>query len=114
MCGNFTWYDALGRLFPGVQVAGPRLTPTSVDRGMHAIPAIASQSNDVPACYYEPNDYTCIKDAVVEHYDPQCQPTQTSRAGCWRMTEAGKRYFADSWPDSDPAARQKPDDLPNT
>lgn len=114
MCGAFTWYDDLGRLFTGIQVAGPRLTPTSVDRGMHAIPPIPSQSNDVPACFYEPNDYTCIKDGVLERYDPQCQATQTSRTGCWRMIEKGKRYFADGWPEGDLAGRDAPDDLPNT
>ena len=38
-CG---FYDDLRQLFTGIQVAGPKLAPETVDSGFHAIPAVAS------------------------------------------------------------------------
>ena len=32
------FYDDIFQLFTGIQVAGPRLGPTSIDKGYHAIP----------------------------------------------------------------------------
>jgi hypothetical protein len=36
------FYNDIFQLFTGIQVAGPRLGPTSIDKGYHAIPHIAS------------------------------------------------------------------------
>ena len=44
------FYDDIFQLFIGIQAAGPRLGPTSVDKGYHAIPHIASSDPAVPAC----------------------------------------------------------------
>jgi hypothetical protein len=62
-------YDNLRQLFIGIQVAGPRLGPSSIDRGFHAIPAIPSQNLQVPSCYYLTGDYTCVKDYVIGRWD---------------------------------------------
>src|SRR5256885_2877325 len=56
----------LRQLFVGIQVAGPQLKPPKVDEGFHSIPAVASTDPTVPACYYDPGDYTCIKDTSEE------------------------------------------------
>ena len=104
------YYNDLRQLFTGIQVAGPRLGPTSIDKGFRAIPKIKSSNPEVPACFYEPGDYTCVKDAMVERWDRNAENGQ----GCYRMREGGQRYFADVWPEQDVAAAEKPDDPCNT
>ncbi len=88
------FYADLRQLFIGIQVAGPRLGPTSVDQGFHAIPEIRSSDPKVPACFYLPGDYTCVKDAQVMEYDAG----QENDGPCWRMYEDGQRYLANGWP----------------
>lgn len=101
--GDITWacnfYNDTRQLFTGVQVAGPRLNPASMDRGFHAIPRHESSSPQVPACYYDPGDYTCVKDAMVQKWDPA--GTGASGTGCWRPARAGKRFTATGWPKGD-------------
>lgn len=88
------FYNDIRQLFTGIQVAGPKLTPGNVDKGYHAIPPKKSSSPQVPACFYEPADYTCVKDAMVEQWDPgACDD------GAYVMIEGGQRYFAEIWPD---------------
>jgi hypothetical protein len=95
VCG---YYKNLFQFFVGVQVAGPRLGPTSIDKGFHAIPAVRSEDPRVPACFYLPGDYTCVKDAEVMIYDAGGTPPGDSRPGCWRSIEGGKRYLPGEWP----------------
>ena len=104
------FYDDIFQLFTGIQVAGPRLGPTSVDKGYHAIPHIASSNPAVPACFYEPGDYTCVKDATVMWWDSAGRAPGSQQAGCWRMVEGGKRYLTATWPPGDVMAQRKPDD----
>ncbi len=99
-------YDNIRQLFVGIQVAGPRLNPESIDKGFRAIPAIPSKSPFVPACFYEPGDYTCVKDATVAWYDPAARASNTSAAGCWRMPQGGLRYTAKTWPSGDVIAQR--------
>ena len=96
-------YDSSRQLFTGIQVAGPKLTPGQVDAGFHAIPHVASSSNRVPSCFYASNDYTCVKDAMLEWWDPSGTDPEygalsgNSGSGCWRIVEDGARHI-DSWP----------------
>lgn len=99
-------YADLRQLFVGIQVAGPKLSPTAVNKGFHAIPAIPSPNPGVPACFYRPGDYTCVKDAFVEHFDR----TANNGDGCFRMTEGATRYFAGVWPAGNVTDQEKPDD----
>jgi len=104
------------QLFVGIQVAGPRLRPSAIDTGFRAIPKIASTDPQLPACYYEPDDYTCVKDAQVEWWQSSGQSESSSTPGCWRMIEAGRRYRAGSWPEGDATKqidRTKPDPCNN-
>lgn len=101
-------YDDIRQLFIGIQVAGPRLTPSSVDQGFHAIPRISSTNPRVPACFYEPNDYSCVKDAIAEWWDPN-----GGTQGCWKMPENGKRYRDDEWTDTDVPAVKGANDVCN-
>jgi hypothetical protein len=95
-------YDSLRQVFIGIQVAGPRLGPTSIDRGFHAIPPLASQSLQVPSCYYNAGDYTCIKDFVLGRWDPQGNTEEQGAGsgsaeapGCYRIVGARRIASAD-------------------
>lgn len=97
VCG---YYPNLFQLFVGIQVAGPYLNPTSIDQGFHAIPQ-RPKSDDprVPACFYQPNDYTCIKDAQAEIWDaagrtPVAGTGAGGTGGCYRSIQGGKRYLS--------------------
>ena len=92
------YYRNLFQLFTGIQVAGPRLGPTSIDKGFHAIPDLPSKGPETPACFYNPGDYTCVKDAQVEIWDAQGAPPGDNRPGCWRAIEGGRRYLRGEWP----------------
>ncbi|HEX9889333.1 MAG TPA: hypothetical protein VGA69_07630 [Nitriliruptorales bacterium] len=115
VCAFYTWYEDLRQLFTGIQVAGPRLMPETVDKGFHAIPAIPSSDPSVPACFYRPGDYTCVKDGVAMWWDrdgrvPTAAGTDPRRPGCWRMVEGGLRHFAGDWPAHDVPTAVRPDD----
>jgi len=103
-------YASLRHLFTGIQVAGPNLTPRSMEAGFRAIPAIPSSDPSIPACYYLPGDYTCVKDAQAQWWDPNGQPRDHGGTGCWRMMESGHRYLAGQWPPGDVEAQRTPDD----
>jgi hypothetical protein len=79
-------------------VAGPKLGPTSIDKGFHAIPQRASGEREVPACFYLPGDYTCVKDAEAMTWDNQGQAPGSNTPGCWRSIEDGRRYLPGKWP----------------
>lgn len=91
-------YNDLRQLFTGIQVAGPKLGPASVDKGYHAIPAVASTNPLVPACFYKPGDYSCVKDAILEWWDPGGRSDTNSQPGCWKMTRDAERYLEDQYP----------------
>jgi hypothetical protein len=96
-------YTDLRQLFIGIQVAGPRLGPTSVDRGFHAIPPRPSDDLRLPSCYYLPGDYTCTKDYVIGHWDSNANPDDPNGAGCYRVLHA-RRYGLGEVPPGNAAA----------
>ena len=113
-CGLHTYYQDLRQLFTGIQVAGPKLNPTTVDKGMHAIPAIRSDDPRVPACFYNPGDYTCVKDAMVNWWDSESKAPGRNEQGCWRMVDEGRRYFAGTWPEREASTWRTDSDPCNT
>jgi hypothetical protein len=88
-------------LFKMIRSGGPRLTPIEVDRGMHSIPKVASTNYTEASCYFDPSDYTCVKDAMEQWWDGAGRVPSASSPGCWRMVSGGKRYLPDTWPRSD-------------
>ncbi|MGQ0434050.1 MAG: hypothetical protein ACT452_16790 [Microthrixaceae bacterium] len=105
------YYTNIFQLFTGIQVAGPFLGPSQVDKGFHAIPQKQSSTDPrVPACFYLPGDYTCVKDAVPMMYDAAGQQTGTSQPGCFRVIQNGKRYLPADWPREQVASRYSPND----
>lgn len=105
------YYNGLRQLFTGVQVSGPRLNPDTMDKGFHAIPAIRSKDPSVPACYYSPGDYTCVKDGAILWYDSQYQDENSvNTPGCWRLLDGGQRYTPGQWPEGNALAQRKDSD----
>ncbi|HUR48818.1 MAG TPA: hypothetical protein VMY88_04700 [Acidimicrobiales bacterium] len=104
------FYEDLRQLFTGIQVAGPKVTPESVDKGFHAIPAHPSSSADSPACFYLPNDYSCVKDNALWQWDRNAVSDYSSAPGCYRMVNAAERHLVGKWPQRDITAAAKPDD----
>lgn len=93
-----SYYKDLRQVYTGIQVAGPNLTPTSLDQGFHAIPIVESTNAQVPTCYYLASDYTCVKDSALMHYDPAAKSSNSQQPGCWRMVGNGKRYLPGKFP----------------
>lgn len=106
------YYPGIFQMFVGIQVAGPRLTPSAVDQGFHAIPPHPSHDPETPACYYDPGDYTCVKDGTAQYWDSTYPNTYDlgGRPGCYRMPLGGARYVTGGWPDRDAAAGRSSSD----
>ncbi|MGQ0433666.1 MAG: hypothetical protein ACT452_14800 [Microthrixaceae bacterium] len=105
------YYRPLFLMAVAVQVAGPNLTPTQVDKGLHAIPqGTVSTSPEVPTCWFATGEYSCVKDAHLGRWDPLGQVTPTSTPGCFRAVEGGRRYTADGWPAGNIDAQWSPTD----
>jgi hypothetical protein len=96
-------YRSFFMLFRGIQVAGPFLTPDAVDEGNHSISRTESTNPYIASCFYDPGDFTCVKDAQESYWDadepnPNDDP---SIDGCWRMTKLGERHLAGTWKEGD-------------
>ena len=107
------YYNDLRQLFTGIQVAGPTLTPQSIDQGFHAIPIVESTNPQVPTCYYLPGDYTCVKDSVIMHWDSTATPPSSNQPGCWRMVGNGQRFLPGKFPKVDMISLKKPNNVCN-
>lgn len=108
-------YPAFFQLFSGIQVAGSRLTTASLEQGFHAIPHIASENIRTPACFYNLGDYTCVKDATFEWWDPAGNDPNTFSTpnGCWRQASGGRRYLPQSWPTAEISSHKQANDRCN-
>ncbi|HUR50002.1 MAG TPA: hypothetical protein VMY88_10825, partial [Acidimicrobiales bacterium] len=40
----------------------------------------------------------CVKDAMVQHWDPDAPNPGADLPGCWRMIQQGLRYLPREWP----------------
>ncbi|HEX9890009.1 MAG TPA: hypothetical protein VGA69_11060 [Nitriliruptorales bacterium] len=113
ICQFRTYYEDLRLTFTAIQVAGPQLTPASIDVGLHAIPAHRSSSPSIPACFFEVDDYTCVKDANASWWDADAQRSPTA-TGCWRLARGGFRFIHGTWPAGDVLTLRGADDPCNT
>jgi hypothetical protein len=96
-------YRSFHMVFRSIQVAGPFLTPDAVDQGNHAVPKLASLDPYTAACFFDPGDYSCVKDAHESWYDPSAPDPDgdPGERGCWRIVDGGKRYLAGTWEGDD-------------
>jgi len=110
----------LRQLFTGIQVAGPKLAPATVEKGFRAIPPKPSTNRFLPTCYYEPGDYTCVKDAIAQWWDPTAAGANTGAAapfkgfqGCYRVGNDGQRFLPGQWPEGDILTMKAPGQICN-
>jgi hypothetical protein len=94
------YYPDFRLIWTGIEIAGPRLTTSNVDQGFHNIPKVSLNTPYVPTCYFDPGDYTCIKDMTYEWYDSTGTTPDNSK-GCWRMVRQGERYLQGQFPPGD-------------
>lgn len=107
-------YADLRQLYTAIQAAGPHLNPQNITRGLHAIPRIASTNRQLPACFYLPNDYTCVKDSAIMHWDPTATVPTQAEPGCWRMVGSGQRFLPGHFPrKANLGDLKRPDDICN-
>ena len=113
-------YGDLRQLFTGIQVAGPNLSPATVEKGFRAIPARPSGDRDKPACFYEPGDYSCVKDAVAQWWDPSAAGANSRGPapfkgfnGCYRVGNNGQRFLPGDWPAGDILTMKAPGQVCN-
>jgi len=106
-------YEDFRQLFIGIQVAGPKLTPASLEKGFRAIPNRPSGSPTVPACFYSPGDYTCVKDSIAQYWDSAATSTYSSSTGCYRVPQGARRFLPGDWPETDVIAERSPSDKCN-
>lgn len=102
-------YRTLFMAFKAIQSAGPRLTPASIDRGLHSIPRIASTHPMLAACFFDPGDFTCVKDSVEQWWDPDALSPYFQTTGCFRMSNGGTRYLTGDWPEKEYAFQNTQD-----
>jgi len=95
VCSGSTYFADVRQLFTAIQAAGPRLTPETVEQGFRAIPTTASVDPFTPACFYEPGDFTCVKDAMAMYWDEAA--SVGGETGCWRLPEEGHRFLENGW-----------------
>ncbi|MFN2611566.1 MAG: hypothetical protein ABR507_11975 [Actinomycetota bacterium] len=91
-----SYYRDWFMLFQSIQVAGPRLNPQSVDKGLHAIQRRQSTSPYVAAGYFLPGDYTYVKDGNEMWYD-KTGLDPNGNQGCYRLVNGGNRFDYQSW-----------------
>jgi hypothetical protein len=105
-------YHSFFTLFRGIQAAGPFLQPDTVNEGHHAFPRVASTSPYVAACFYDPNDFTCVKDASEQWWDPDAPDPdgEPEVSGCYRLVREGKRFLKNSWEGTDADPFSNPND----
>ena len=99
-------YDSLAMLFYGIQAAGPRLSPESLDKGMHAIPPNGSSTPYKPAAYFSPGNFSYIKDGMEIWWDASAQAPGETVLGCYRLTNGGQRFRLGEWLSGDHNLKQ--------
>ena len=84
----------------GVQMAGPTLTPETLERGMYAYPG---GTGPVGTWKFTPGRYTPTQDAREIYWDRNRTSPQNGDKGSYAQTEPGKRYRPGQWSTGDPA-----------
>ncbi len=100
-----SFYRSFLIFFKGIQAAGARLSPQRVDRGFHGIPPLSSTDPYQAACFFDPGDFTCVKDTLEQWWDPDAPATYgafpTPYLGCYRMVGEGRRTLPGNWSSDD-------------
>ena len=91
-----------------IQMAGPNLTPTNVERGMLSLPASGGweRSRDPASVMvkFGPGDYTAIQDSRHTYWDPTAKSKIDGGTGAYLAIEGGRRWEIGSWGAGEPRA----------
>ena len=101
--GSSIYYGLL-MAFTAIQMSGHNLTAANAARAMQGFTA-AYDPPFSPHAGYAPGDYNFLDDYMIERWDSSGNPPDSAGAGCFRLTDGGKRYLpTDPWPSDDRAA----------
>ena len=94
-----------------VQMAGPNLNPTNVEKGVLSLPAGGGwERTHNPAAVlvkFGPGDYTAIQDSRDAWWDPGLTSKIDGGTGGYRAREGGRRWEIGTW-DSSPPGKPPP------
>jgi hypothetical protein len=89
-----------------VQMAGPRLNPTNVEKGLLSLPASGGwERTKNPASVmvkYGPNDYTAIEDSRHTYWSSTAISKIDNKAGAYIALNGGQRWEIGNWPRGEP------------
>jgi hypothetical protein len=89
-----------------VQMAGPNLTPATVERGVLNLPASGGwERTRNPASVlvkFGPGDYTAIEDSRHTWWDPGATSKIDGGTGAYRAVEGGRRWEMGKWAGGEP------------
>ncbi|MGH9009965.1 MAG: hypothetical protein ACRDYF_08995, partial [Acidimicrobiia bacterium] len=91
-------YYPLLWLFSCLQMAGPNLTPKTLEAGCFALPP---RQGEIGLWKFGPGDYTAVSDAREIYWDPEGTSAWNSRKGRYAATFGGQR-FSGGWPQGEP------------
>jgi hypothetical protein len=94
---DISYYPLLW-LFTCLQMAGPNLTPKTLEAGCFALPP---RPGELGLIKFGPGDYTAVSDAREIYWDPQAVSPWNSRKGRYIATLGGQR-FSGPWPQGEP------------
>ncbi|MHB8509814.1 MAG: hypothetical protein ACYDGR_14400, partial [Candidatus Dormibacteria bacterium] len=89
-------YYSLMMVFSAIQMAGPKLSPQAIEKGLSNFTA-ATDLPYSPRAGFAPGDYTFLKDWMPTWWDPSGTPPDASAgSGCLRLPDGGTRYTVES------------------
>jgi hypothetical protein len=94
-------YYQMYMLATGIQMAGPNLTPDSLEAGMFAYP---KKLGPAGLWGYGPGDYTPQDDVREIYWDPAAISSYNSKQGAWVDPNPGARYSRGNIPAGQPKA----------
>ncbi|MHB8508002.1 MAG: type 1 periplasmic-binding domain-containing protein [Candidatus Dormibacteria bacterium] len=102
--GSSIYYSLL-MAFTAIQMAGPDLTPSNVERALQTFTA-AYEPPFSPHAGYTPGDHNFLDDYMIVRWDSSGSPPDgAAGSGCFRLADGGRRYLPQGpWPVDDRAA----------
>ena len=102
--GTVVLHPTLELLFTGIQMAGPRLTPQSMQSGMYGYPATGGLIV-APLRFFTPENPMALKDTAEIFYDATrsgVDEVGNQGVGVQVFAESGRRRVFGGWPGGDP------------
>lgn len=102
---NLLW-SYMNLMATALQVAGPTVTPQTLERGLLALPPSGgwerTKNPSSVLVKYGPNDYTAVEDARQAVWNPTARSPIDGKPGTYTGVESGRRYEIGTFTTSDP------------